>query len=225
MPAVDTIVTEAEEYGFTRFSSARKISLLNKAYDKIMTAHLWPFLEKVATSVSVSSGSWSVPADMRSIISVTNRTANFALTEETPEAFALRTAEHGSETASVTSGQSALYYRVEGGLPGGAVTNWPSDSAAVHVQYYQDHAVLASGGAEGTILIPIRHHDVLSYGLIRELYLISKQYDDAQVFDGLFRQGIRDMEADVFSTSIDDSDLERQFQINRGISPAVTEEG
>ena len=219
MPTVDLIVSEADDYGFSRFSAVRKVSLLNRAYDKVMTTHLWPFLEIVATSVSVSSGGWTVPADMRSILSVTNRASNFILTEETPQEYAIRVGEHGTEAASVVSGQSALYYRVEGGLPSGTVTNWPSDSIAVFVQYYKDHDPLVAGGNEATILIPIRHQPILGYGLVRELYLITKQYDDAAAMDLLFKQGIKEMEQDVFSTSIDDSDFERQLQINRGILP------
>jgi len=202
MPSVNEIISEAVEFtGASRFSTTRTDSLLNKSYDKILGMQLWPFLEITATSVSVSSGAWTVPADLRAIISVTNRTANVVLREESPRAFAARVGEHGSEAATVTSGQSALYYRVEGGLPGGTVTNWPSDSAAVFVQYFKDHDVLAAGGAESTILIPIRFHDVLSAGLNRELFLIQKDYESAVVWAGLFAAGVVEMTKSLFAST------------------------
>jgi len=205
MATVDAIVDEAQLWGFSHVSDANMVSFLNAVYFRVINRYAWPFLEKRNIAMSVSSGVGSVPADCLAVLGVWDTANDLLLIEETEREYLERVVIAGGDDATGVS----THYRVSGGLPGGAITIWRSNSTALRLSYVSQPAALAASGAEGTIILPPEWHDLLVTGLVAKGYLLEEKFEEAQAMRAVHETDIQMMEKALLHKVVEDDDSYR----------------
>lgn len=198
---VDTIVTEVQEHGFTDFTTAQTLRLINAAYRELLTREPWPFLEKEATvTLSANSDAVSgVPSDFGKVMSFVVTTAG-----SERRLFPERYNEVKKHYPKDPNPQLPWYYM----FLGSTLKVWPKadSSYTCDLKYIARPTALASGGAEGTILLPPEHHELLVVGGVQKGYIKEDDWEAAnaarQEFEHLYQQ----MRNDVWSRQHDTSD-------------------
>ena len=205
MAAVDAIIDEAQLFGFSHIQDSDMVSFLNAVYNRIVARHPWPFLETRTASMSVSSGVAVVPADCTAVVNIYDIANDLLLIEETQSEHVERVVEAGGHDATGVS----LYYTVHGGLPGGAITVWRSNSTAVKLDYISQPAALATSGAESTIVLPPEWHDLLVTGLVAKCFLLEERFEEAAAMRQSHETDITLMEKALLHKVVEDDDIYR----------------
>ena len=209
MSTVDEITGEADDYGFTRLSSARKISLLNQSYQRINQVEAWPYLAAQDTTVDYTDRVVTDPTDflrVTTLFKVVNGSNNQVkyLGEEAWQRLPWGTPETGtvprwfSYTGASGSGadpeSSSTVLEVYPGLGSGV-------SGTLNMRYIRRAADLAASGAESTILLPPRHHALLRYRFLFELFLLEKDLTMSEHFRSLADEALNLAKRDLLEES------------------------
>jgi hypothetical protein len=205
MATVDAIVDEAQLWGFSHVSDANMVSFLNAVYFRVINRYAWPFLEKTNVAITVSSGVGDVPGDCLAVLGVWDTANDLLLIEETEREYLERVIIAGGDDATGVS----THYRVSGGLPGGKITIWRSNSTALRLSYISQPAALAASGAESTIILPPEWHDLLVTGLVAKGYLLEEKFQEAQAMRAVHEADIQMMEKALLHKVVEDDDSYR----------------
>lgn len=205
---VDDIIAELDDSGFSDYSTARKLLFVNRAYHDICTREPWPFLEKEQTGINIASGDkeLTLPSDWSKTLKL-----RFFEDGSTEQGWTLwkERLDWIRETYPVDqSGRPVFYY-----FRNNKLFFFPkADRAydAIH-EYVQKTTDLASGGAESTILIPPRHHEILLLGALYRCYLQDQDPAMLNEIRNLYTQKYLEMRADLW---LRDFEADRIYDID-----------
>lgn len=190
---VDEILTQLNNAGFEDTDDAEKLNQINDTLWDIESRALWPFLEKtVALDFDGSSPTaTNMPADFKAVMWLHDITNGITIW---PERLSTIRDRHGSQIAVVSDPVS--YYFL-----GNSLRLFPVPSASTgrfQLDYVASQPELNEASAEADILLPPRHHQVITLGALWRLYEIEDDPEQGAVFNERYEGRIARMSEDLF---------------------------
>lgn len=195
---VQDIMDAMTDHGFSDTTNARKIELINDAYQDICSREAWPFLEKqasVATVIGTAALS-SQPADFNDVISLVIDSTSDILVPMRLDDITKRFS--GSLTQR---GKPAYYYRVAG-----QITLYPIPDSVYTLTLSYVAAPTKLVNTSDVPLLPDRHARAILLGAVASAYDMEDDTDLAMKFDAKFEKRIQTMKYDLMSFQFDRPD-------------------
>lgn len=198
---VSEIISDIRNHGFsdtTEFSSTLITGHINDAYWDICSREDWPFLETSA-SVTLSTASVTKPTRFNRMLALIIP-SNGQVVEPKPYSYILK----NYSLSTTATGCPRFYYFIGENL---YVYPTPDTSYTATALYIQYPAELAAADVEASILIPARHHRILTLGALVQLYTLDDQLDIAAAMKQQYEDRIRMMRHDLWNKQIDRPDM------------------
>jgi hypothetical protein len=195
---VQDLMDAMTDHGFSDTATARKIELINDAYQDICSREAWPFLEKQATGVTVvGAANWAAqPADLGEVLSIVIDATSDILVPMRLDDLTKRFS--GSLT---TRGRPAYYTFVAGQIQLYPV---PDGVYTLTISYVSSPAKLTAAG--DTPVLPDRHARTILLGAVASAYDMEDDTDLAMKFDAKFEKRIATMKYDLMTRQFDRPD-------------------
>ncbi len=208
MATVNVITAEADDYGFSHLSSARKISLLNQAYQRINSYEAWPYLQALDSTVDYTDETVTSPTNFLRVLAAHTDVATAGSRSPIEYAPLAQLEAMRYSDLSATSVQARYYFYQQDPENSSTVMGlWPGLGSGIsgtfHCRYIRRAPDLASGGAESTILLPARHHALLRYRYLFELFLLEKDVNMSEHFRSLGEEAWQVAKRDLLEESYD----------------------
>jgi hypothetical protein len=186
------------DHGFSDTTNARKIELINDAYQDICSREAWPFLEKQATAATVAGNSTlaSQPADFSDALSLVIDSTSLVLVPIRLDDMTKRFA--GGLTQQ---GMPAYYYFI-----GSQIKLYPVPDSiySITLSYISTPTKLVN--TTDIPLLPDRHARVILLGAVASAYDMEDDTDLAMKFDAKFEKRIATIKYDLMSQQFDRPD-------------------
>lgn len=181
MPTVAELVSDIKRHGFDDATDASLEFHINDAIWDIDSREQWPYLETTGDiNTSAGTATLTMPTQFSKVLSLINTTTGTVLI---PEAFdIIRKAYPNNLTQQ---GEPLRYYFI-----GNAIHMYPVPGAtyAMKLAYIQWQTELTVASAETAILMPPRHHRIIVFKVLENLYA---QEDDLEA-SAYWRQKFED---------------------------------
>lgn len=184
------IMEELADHGFNDTSEQRKLDVINDTYFDVCSREAWPFLEKqINLSFTGNDTASNFPADFSKLISLVEPTTGSVIKPTRLDDFA------NNFTLVTDTGAALRYYFLGNSL---RINPKPPSGSTLVLNYTANPEPLVPASDESDILIPPRHHRVLSLGSLVKLYLMEDDPELAQAFQAQFEARIQTMRADLW---------------------------
>lgn len=193
MATPQNIIDEVRDYEFDDLTDARILNHINDVYFDVLSRQPWPFLDTKASATVSATGLITSPTDIKQIRALKDTTNKNKLSPERIE-YLLSKFDQLTDV-----GQAVYYYKDTDGWYVYPIGN----AYAYTIRYLRVPSPLIQAGAESTILLPPRHHKVISLGVLAECYY---QGDDSQMgyyFKNKYEDKLANMIEDLFQTQYD----------------------
>lgn len=200
MSDVADIIDELDDHGFEDTSTDRKLVAINDTVTDFCSREPWPFLEgnlALAFTGSAYPSNW--PADFSKVLSIIDTSTGTTLTPERAEVI-----RRSYATSLATVGAPSLYYFKAARanfLPVPA-----SGYASLDMDYLRSHPVLTETSLEAAILIPARHHRVITLGSLYKLYAMEDDPELSALFEEQYENKISRLREDLSRLQYDRPD-------------------
>lgn len=201
MSTIAEIIAELDDHGFADTSTTRKVAVIQDTIWEIEGLEPWPFLETSAT-LDFAGGTGTPttqPANMKAVLKVKDE-----LLKKIMRPIRLDDLhEYVGSNFSLTDDPRFYYFE------GGKIKVWPNPPAAtgrVRVWYLKFSDPINSGSLETDILIPKRHHRVITLGTLSKLFDME---DDAELgvrYEQRYDKRIAQMRTDLLKDQYDRND-------------------
>ena len=206
MSTVATMLTDAQDHGFTDIDQAHFLTYLNHAYMMFCTREPWPFLEKLFTGnfTTNQAQQFSSVTDIKQVLSVINTTQGYALNPTRPEAIYKSYADQ-----LTTPNAPVLYYTPvnNSAAPMGKqvhVFPVPSAADAAQMRYIYIPALLTTG--TDVPVVPERFHRILTFGALWQMYRLEDDPQSGDEYETMFEEGIQMARNDLWDNQYDRPD-------------------
>lgn len=206
MSTVATMLTDAQDHGFTDIDQAHFLTYLNHAYMMYCAREPWPFLEKLFTGnfTAAQAQQFTATTDIKQVLSLINTDKGYALVPERPE-----TVYKNYVDSLTVPGMPSIYYvpQVNAAAPmGKQVHVYPRPLTADNVQmrYIYIPALLTAGG--DIPVIPERFHRILVFGALWQMYRLEDDPQSGDEFETMFEEGIQMARNDLWDSQYDRPD-------------------
>jgi len=194
---VAEIITDIKEHGFTDYTDAQLVSIINDAVWDIDSREQWPYLDTSIdlTFAASSSTASNFPAQFSKVLSVVNASTGVVLV---PEAFDVIRKSY--PTALTTTGEPTRYYFI-----GTQFNVYPVPGAATTLKmaYTQWQTELTAASIETAILLPPRHHRLIVLKSLENIYLKEDDLQTSNFFSNLFDKRFANMTYDMTMQQFD----------------------
>lgn len=194
---VDELVGILDDHGFEDTLDTRKIEALNTAYHEICAQEPWPFLEATTdATIDTSTGKVTAPAT-GAVRAVTRFFADplgrldWIRRDEFLDLYFPDTDLDGDPFLYFFIGQDIYVYPI------------PAADPSTVLDYLKVEDELESGGAETTILLPPRHHKIIAYRALVDLYTMEDDPELAASFNALYQDKLARMYGDLMRQQYD----------------------
>ena len=193
---VDEMVSLLDDHGFEDTATDRKIEALNTAYHEICANEPWPFLEATSSVTLDADGLVTSPAasDVRAVtrlfLDPIGR-MDWIRRDEFLDIYFPDTDLAGDPELYYFVGDSIYVYPIPASSPTGVI------------DYLKVETELAAGGAEATILLPPRHHKVIVYRALVDLYTMEDDPELAAAFNAMYETKLQKMYGDLMRRQYD----------------------
>lgn len=190
---VSEIIQELNNHGFEDTDSTQKMLVINDTLWDIESREPWPFLEKTTTLNFNGSSEipTNMPTDFKAVMWLYD-TVN-AVTLQ-PERLSTIRDRFGASLTQVTD--PLMYYFVGSSMRLYPVP--PSATGRYRLDYFATQPELTSSDVEASILLPKRHHRIISLGALWRLYKLEDDPENAQQFQEDYEGRITTMREDLF---------------------------
>lgn len=197
---VADIITELNNHGFADTSDTQKLFVINDTIWDMEAVEPWPFLEKsVALNFDGTNPSpTNMPVDFKQVKFISDTLTGAGIWPERVETVRDRYADLFQTQSDVNP---FLYY-----IWGGQLRLYPIPTATTgrfYMDYIASQTTVTSDTLEAAILLPKRHHRVITLGSVYKLYAMEDDLQNAQAFQSMYEDKIQRMRDDL---------LRKQFQ-------------
>jgi hypothetical protein len=195
---VQDIMDAMTDHGFSDTTNARKIEVINDAYQDICSREPWPFLEKQANcnTVAGTAALASQPADFSDALSLVINASSIALVPIRLDDLTKRFAGNLSQT-----GIPSYYYFI-----GNQINLYPVPDSiyAITLSYISSPTKLLL--VTDVPALPDRHARAILLGAVASAYDMEDDTDLAMKFDAKFEKRIATMKYDLMTQQFDRTD-------------------
>lgn len=197
---VADIITELNNHGFTDTSDTQKMFVINDTLWDLEAVEPWPFLEKsVALNFDGTNPYPSnMPTDFKQVQFLTDTVNDVGVYPERVET--VRDRYSGLFLTNVDS-NSILYYQWGGQLR--IYPRPPLSTGRYYLDYIATQPTLTSADVEASILLPKRHHRLITLGAVYKLYAMEDDLQNAQAFQSMYEDKLTRVREDL---------IRKQFQ-------------
>lgn len=196
------IIAELDDHGFADTNSTRKMGVLNDTIADVCSREPWPFLEKEATLTfdGISPSPTNVPADLSKVLGMQDGSLGVPIVWERWEIIKKK---FSSQITTTGLGNPEYYYFVKGSP---RIYPIPAATETVSLEYICFPTPILESDPESAILLPPRHHRVLTLGSLYKLYALEDDAELGQVFENEYEKRINMMREDLIRVQYDTSD-------------------
>lgn len=206
MSTVATMLSDAQDHGFTDIDQAHFLTYLNHAYMMFCTREPWPFLEKlfVGTFTALQAQQFTAVTDIKQVLSIINTTDGYDLAPERPETI------YKNYASVLTVPSNPIYYYcpvVNTAAPMGKqvhVYPQPQANSAVQMRYLYIPALLTLAG--DIPVVPERFHRILTFGALWQMYRLEDDPQSGDEYETMFEEGIQMARNDMWDSQYDRPD-------------------
>lgn len=190
---VSEILTQLTSHGFEDTSTDDKVAAINDALWDIESREPWPFLEKT-TQLSFNGSSptpSNMPTDFKAALWIYDNTNGVSIWPE--RASTIR--DTANTQINLVSDPQAYYF------VGNTIKFWPVPGAATNryqMDYIATQPAITSTSVEADILLPKRHHKVITLGALWQLYKMEDDPENGNMFQIDYENKINLMAEDLF---------------------------
>lgn len=198
MSDVSEILSELGDHGFSDTSTTRKVGVINDTIWEICARSPWPFLEKTVdlTFNGISAVPTNVPSDLRAILGLAMKTDGRMLSyyriEEVDKLFG---------TSGVDTTGTVFGWYQQAGVP--TFVQIPNTSDSIRMRYIMIPPKITDTTLEAGIIIPPRHHRVITLGSLYKLYDMEDDPDLSARFETHYENRIQMMTDDLWHQQYD----------------------
>lgn len=193
---ISEILTELND-SFEDTVEARKVSVINEIISDICSREPWPFLEATAAvNITAGNNTPTVPTDLRAVLTFSIDSERRVLQPERTDTM--------MKGYNLTATGDPLYYY----FVGEELRLWPVPTRALTgtLFYLKNHPKVTSTTLEAAILIPARHHPLITLGSFARLYAREDDGELAVMFERLYEQRLKTMQNDTWKKQYDRPD-------------------
>ena len=196
------ILSELDDHGFADTSTTRKMSVLNDTIADVCSREPWPFLEKEITLTFDGTNAYpsNLPTDFSKVLGIQDLLLGRPIRFERWEVIRKK---FGSNVTQQNLGDAMYYYFVKG-QP--RIYPTPAASSSMQLEYVCWHPTIQQSDPETAILLPPRHHRVLTLGSLYKLYSLEDDPELASAFEAEYEHRISIMREDLIRVQYDSPD-------------------
>lgn len=193
---VADIISELDDHGFQDDTTARKMVAINDTVADVCSREAWPFMEATA-AVTISTDTPTLPADFRASLALVIPSQGVVMV---PERLDTVTKTYLVNNPNNSTGLPFLYYFIGNTMK---VYPAPDVSYTGTLMYVRNHPTLLSTDVEAAILIPVRHHRVITLGALAKLFAMEDDPDQSMYFAKQYEDRLVMMENDSWKRQYD----------------------
>lgn len=192
---VADIVTELNNTGFTDVSDSQKMFVINDTIWEIETSEPWPYLEKsVALNFDgINPQPSNIPSDFNKVKFMVDTSVGVTIWPERVETFRDR---YSNNFLTQTGINPFAYY-----IWGGIIRMYPIPPVSTgrfYMDYIATQPALLSSDLEAAILLPKRHHRLITLGAAYKLFAMDDDLENASAWQSMYNDKLTAMHEDLF---------------------------
>lgn len=196
---VSDIIDELDSHGFADTETTEKLRVINDTIGDVCSREPWQFME-ASEDVTLTAGdnTPTLPTNFRAMLTFIIPSEGRVLQPER-----LDTIAKTYPSSLTEQGVPYFYYFVGAEL---RVLPVPATTYTATAFFLKNHPTVTADTVEADILIPVRHHRVITLGSLAKLYAGEDDPSNAALFDSQYEARIQLMESDTWKKQYDRPD-------------------